>query len=392
MRTNVASFRDYAPSRLQRQVQQSSSEPRAESIISDMADGILATESIFSFAGFSYTESHLVLALIGIIGAGGDAGIELYDEDIAKQVGCDTRTVQRWRKAYLDKASSLNFWPLEIKQGEYCKDKLRYMATSYRVTFAETLEQIVSTARNCADYQTDRLRAIERAASLYYEDIEQAPPKLRRRKPKSAPQTPLAHLNAASRKLARAQDSFQAMPDRQRNAFINGQGAELRVTLDAMRTQMAEMEAILSGVPTTVETKTVKYIGDKMSGIPPLPENEPAYVVERTKEESATLQEPEIVHTAEAVAAFDSILTRLRRPQVARSEVEIKVRAPSVSPDEPSQAENPDEAPPRGLEYFADDSAPELPDELYFPPEPSSETDDLDSDGLAEAEAIRATE
>jgi hypothetical protein len=316
-----------------------------------MADGNLATEFIFSFAGFSYTESHLVLALIGIIGAGND-GIELYDEDIAEIAKCDTRTIQRWRKAYLDKASSLNFWPLGIKQGEYDQSKQRYMPTGYRVTFTGTLEQIVATARNYADYTSDRVQAVERAAGLYYEDIEQAPPKMRKRKPKPAPQTPLAHLNAASKKLLTAQNSLQAMPLRQRQAFINGQGEELRMTLDAMRLQMAEMEAVLSAVPATVETKDVEYIPDKMSGIPPLPENELAYVVERTKEESTTLPEPETVHTAAAVAAWDSVVDRFRRPQVTRSEVEIQ----SSVPDTGEVGE---------LEYIPDESEPELPDEDY---------------------------
>jgi hypothetical protein len=353
MSTNVATFTDYTPARLKRQTQQPTATTRAESIISDMADGNLATEFIFSFAGFSYTESHLVLALVGIIGDRQDA-IAFYDEDIAEIAKCNVRTIQRWRKSYMEKATSLNFWPLEIKQGEYDQSKQRYLPTGYRVTFTGTLEQIVATARNYADYASDRIKAVERAAGLYYEDIEQAPPKMRKRKPKPAPQTPLAHLNAASKKLMSAQNSLQAMPDRQRQAFINGQGEELRMTLDAMRLQMAEMEAVLSGIPATVETKDVEYIPDKMSGIPPPSEKAAAYVVERTKEESTTLPEPETVPTAEAVAAWDSMVDRLRRPQVTRSEAEIQ----SSVPDTGEVGE---------LEYIPDESEPELPDEVYFP-------------------------
>jgi hypothetical protein len=268
MSRNIAYFRDVRPSHLQRQTRQAAVEPRADSIISDMADGNLATEFIYSFAGFDYAESHLTLTLIGIIGDGQNS-VELYDEEIAKLARCDTRTVRRWRKAYLEKAKFLNFWPLQIAEGEYDQTKQRYLPTSYRVTFAETLEQIVATARACADYRTDRLKAIERAANLYYEDIEQAPPKMRKRKPRPAAQTPLAHLAGASKKLEKAQTSLREMPERQRNAFINGQGEELRAALDLMRDQMAEIEAVLSGIPASVENNELEYIPDKMSGIPP---------------------------------------------------------------------------------------------------------------------------
>ncbi len=110
MSANVASFRDHKPGHMKRRMQQSVIEPRAESVISDMSDGNLATEFIFSFAGFKYAASHLVLTLIGIMGDGQDS-IELKDEDIAEIADCDTRTVQRRRAAYIKQAQKANFAP-----------------------------------------------------------------------------------------------------------------------------------------------------------------------------------------------------------------------------------------------------------------------------------------
>ncbi len=268
MSTITATFHDFTPGRLQRQMKQTAVEPHGESIFSDMADGNLATEFIFSFAGFSYAESQLILTLCGIIGDGPDT-VKLFDEEVAKIASCNERTVRRWRKAYLEKAKLLNFWPLEIIEGELCKETLRYLPTAYRITFADTLEQIVRTARASAEYRKDRVKAIERASSLHYEDIEQAPPKLRKRKPQQAQKTPLTHLRCAAKNLGSAQNLLGFMTESQRAAFVNRQRESLRETLDAMRKQMAEIEAVLSGTPATVEDIQVKGVPDKMSGTPP---------------------------------------------------------------------------------------------------------------------------
>ncbi len=47
MSANVASFKDYKPAYLRRRITQADAAPRAESIISDMADGNLVTEFFF---------------------------------------------------------------------------------------------------------------------------------------------------------------------------------------------------------------------------------------------------------------------------------------------------------------------------------------------------------
>jgi hypothetical protein len=347
MSANVATFKDYKPAYLKRSLQRTSTEPRAESIISDMADGILATEFFFSFAGFKHAESKLIFTIIGILGDG-EERIELYDEDIAKIAECDVRTVQRWRADYLKQAQAKNYFPLAVVQGEYDHTKQRYHPTTYRITFAGALERTVAAARASRDYQSDRLRAIEEAANLYYEDIEQAPPKMRTRKRGRTIQTPLAHLNKAAKKLTATQTSLNEMPDFQRAAFINGQGEELRTVVEAMRQQLAELEASLSCENSSVANKEVEIHTTSLSGIPPDVENAQVDVVDKEEYTTTSAVPGKREHTTEDFAAFDSICSVFRQPTVTRTDVVIESHAPP-------------EPPPPELEYIADDScaAPE---------------------------------
>jgi transposase-like protein len=335
MSANIASFTDHKVGRLKRRLNQPAATPRAASILSDMSDGNLVTEFFFSFAGFTYAGSSLVLTIIGLLGDNPD-GIKLFDDDIAKIAGCNERTVRRWRKAYLDEAKGTeekkgtNFYPLEIIEGEYNHAKERYEKTLYRITFAEPLEQAVAAARARADYQTDRLHALEEAALFHYEDIPQAPPPGRKRKPARAIQTPIADLNRAAKKIIAAQTSLKEMPAAQRAAFADAQSGELRAALEQIREQMAEFEALLSGTSTTVEKEEVKDIPDILSGIPP---DTGAGSVRVLREETRTL--PQREHTPEDHAAFDSLLARAKhKPQVTRTNVEIVALATTDLPHE----------------------------------------------------------
>jgi hypothetical protein len=368
MSANVASFRDYKPSRLRQQLEQTA--PQNASIISDMADGILVTEAFFTHAGFDYGATQLVLTIIGIIGDGADS-VELYDEQIAEVANCNERTVRRWRKEYQEQAAKLNFSPLIVAEGEYCKDKLRYLPTSYRITFAETLEQSVTTARASVEYRTDRVKALTKAAHLFYEEIESAPLPKRRRKPKPAPKTPIAYLHGAQKKIVDSRKLLTDMSDRQRAAFVNGQGEELYATLDAIRNQVAELEAILTAFPATVENTDVDDMPDILSGIPPRQETDGDRV--RVKEErTRTAIEPEREYLPEDVAAFDSIIERARGRGVKHADIEI--HAASDPTAELSYELDPDEAAERaaiqaeGCELTIELSPPRYePDELLYP-------------------------
>jgi hypothetical protein len=365
MSANVATFKDYKPAYLKRRITQADATPRADSILSDMADGNLVTEFFFSFAGFDYQESHLVLTLIGIMGDGQDS-VELYDKDVARIAGCGERTVQRWRKAYMEKAQAKSFWPMGIEQGAYVTGEKRFLPTKYRITFTEALEQAVATARASVEYQSDRLQAIEKAARLFYDDIPQAPPKFRKGRKQSI-QTPLSHLNGAARKIASAQTSLKDMPEEQRAAFINWHGQELQNALEDMRAQMAELELALS----RVANKGLSYRHDILSGIPLNDENVSGSVAPNI-EEGTTQAEPEREHTPEDFAAWDSFCAPLLQPKVTQTDVVIESHAPTDAPPEP---------PPPELQYIADDSC--------SAPETEATLTEFDADELAEAEAMR---
>jgi hypothetical protein len=178
------------------------------------------------------------------------------------------------------------------------------------------------------------LHAIEEAARFHYEDIEQAPSQKRKRKPGRAVKTPIADLERAAKKIVAAQTSLKEMPTRQRAAFVNGQGAEMRAALEQIRAQMAEFEALLSGALTSVEREEVDDIQDKMSGIPPAIESAPAYVRDSSLNTTRTL--PEREHTPKDHAVFDNICRiAAGQPKVASSQYEI-AGEPSLESDNPS--------------------------------------------------------
>jgi hypothetical protein len=333
MSTPIARFQDVHSGHFKRRLNQPSVEPRADSILSDMADGNLVTEFFFSFAGFSYAASHLILTLIGVMGDGQES-TKKSDKEIARIARCDQRTVRRWRKAYLEESAKLNFFPLEIIEGDYDYTTRLTGPTGYRITFAEPLKMAVATARARNDYQTDRLHAIEEAARFHYEDIEQAPPQKRKRKPGRAVKTPTADLERAAKKIVAAQTSLKEMPARQRAAFVNGQGEEMRAALDQIRAQMAEFEALLSGTLTSVENEDVEDTQDKMSAPPPVVESAPAYVRDSSLNTTRTL--PEREHTPKVHAVFDNICRiAAGQPKVASSQYEI-AGEPSLESDNPS--------------------------------------------------------
>ncbi len=325
MSANIASFRDHKVGHLKRQLNQPNAAPRAESILSDMADGNLVTQFFFSFAGFEYKESKLALILIGLIGDGQDS-VDLFDHEIAEAAQCNERTVQRARADYKKKAQAKNFWLLAIKEGAYLKEHQRYAATTYQITFAAQVEQAVAQARASADYAKDRRGALKKAAEHFYDDIEQAPPKLRDKKARAV-STPLAEVNRATNKIISAQTLLKVMPGQQRRAFVNGQGEELREAMDRLRKQMAELEAAMSNEKLNVADKEDSDTYDILSGTPPQTVRPRPYVV--PKEEEGTTQ---AAPTPEALAAWDSIVARLRQPQVMRADVKIVASATTSPP------------------------------------------------------------
>jgi hypothetical protein len=325
MSTNIASFRDHKPGHMKRLMKQSVIEPRAESIISDMADGNLVTQFFFSFAGFEYKESKLALILIGLIGDGQDS-VDLFDKEIAEAARCNERTVQRARADYKKKAQAKNFWLLSIKEGKYLKEHERYEPTTYGITFAAQVEQAVAQARASSDYTNDRRGALKRAAELFYDDIEQAPPKFRNKKARAV-KTPLAEVKRATEKVSSAGTLLKEMPAEQRRAFVRGQGDELHEAMNRLREQMAELEAAIMREKLNVADKEDNDTYDNLSGTPPQTVRPRPYVVP-TREEGTTQAAP----TPEATAAWNSLCSVFRQPQVTHARVEVVASATTLPP------------------------------------------------------------
>lgn len=348
MSANVASFRDHKVGHLRRGLNQPNATPRAQSILSDMADGNLVTQFFFSFAGFEYKESKLALILIGLIGDGQDS-VDLFDKEIAEAARCNERTVQRARADYKKKAQAKNFWLLSIKEGKYLKEYERYEPTTYGITFAAQVEQAVAQARASSDYARDRRGALKKAAEHFYADIEQAPPKMRDKKSRAV-NTPLAELNRATNKVASARTLLKDMPAGQRRAFVNGQGDELREAMENLREKMAELEAAMSNEKLNVADKEDNDTYDNLSGTPPQTVRPRPYVVP-TREEGTTQPTPKREPTPEENAVWDRTFACLNQPQVTRTNVEIVASATTYPPPE---------QPPRELEYVPDEPEPTL--------------------------------
>lgn len=272
MSTNVASFKDYKPAYLRRRITQTDATPRSESIISDMADGVTVLQHFFNFAhdaeaAFEHKETKLVLLIAGLCGDGGRA-IEMFDEEIAEHARCTDRTIRQWRKDYLAKSRRLNFFPLEINEGEYDVERKRYAKTSYAIhpDTAEAIKRAVAEARAMPDYDRDRLKALEHAASEHYDEIPNAPPKGRTRKPKKSLRSPaIQNINNASNNLTKGKQSLDEMPPRMRAALLAGEGDSLRATLKEMQ---AKIDQLLSAISEDTETKDVSYMPEISSGIP----------------------------------------------------------------------------------------------------------------------------
>jgi hypothetical protein len=251
--------------------------PRVESenLILDMSDVIVVAMLMLKFAGFSWSESSLFAVILGIAGNSKD-GIALYDKDIAEIAGCSVRTVRRWRKTYLQKARGLigpegetkRYSPLGITEGNYDRKKQLHEPTTYHVAITPLIERCVWTARAMPEYQTDRLTALENAASLHYDDIPDAPYRQRIRKPhRSIKAAVPAHVSNTLKNAKKAKIALGDLNPRTREDLLDIQGTELRNQLLESRRIIDEL---LSMMPETVENteseggtgQSVRYVSD----------------------------------------------------------------------------------------------------------------------------------
>jgi hypothetical protein len=149
-------------------------------------------------------------------------------------------------------------------------------------------------------------------------------------------------LSNAAQNLGKGRKALDAMPARMRAALLAGQGEELREMLLSMQGQIDGFLADLSEPDEGVE---VRYMPEKISGIPPAAsghaDGEDRF---RVKEDLNTTRkrsgEPE--STPEDVSAWGGVVERLTRPQVQSVEIELAVAPPAE--ESPPAEDVPDEA------------------------------------------------
>jgi hypothetical protein len=347
---STAAVYDFTPAEFKRTLGRLTNETSAEParVFDDMADGVIALEYALTFAGFSYEARQLDLSLIGLISADEEA-VKFFDAELAGHVGCSERTVRRWRAAAIKEAFAKNFSFIEIREGEYTRDRTRYLPTAYKVhkSVADYIDATVREARESEEYKRDRREALRRAAENNYQDIEGAPPLKRKRRPRPQPALAIDRdfINA-QKNIVKGRCKLAELPEATRDAYFRGeQGAQLRARLLEMRD---EIDELLQGYPQPIEGIEVKRVHDILSGLnpecPPPSPGEPNG--KYTPEESAGSNEPEApeaappratcvrvreeetrTQTAEDVEAWESISARLcaarAAPTVERVEIEI---------------------------------------------------------------------
>jgi hypothetical protein len=241
----------------------------AAGVFTDMADGILALDFALSFADFEHDSRKLVLSVVGLLADKHDA-LAMFDEQLAEHLKCSVRTVRNWRSDYIKRSpNAQSFGVIEITEGEYDHDKQRFQPTQYRLNADVRLyvERCVTEARSSNLYERDRRKAIEQAALDHYEDIPDAPPVTRNKKPGNATVRLERDFINARKNLAKGQRTLGDLPEHRRADFLAGaQGEEVRALLLQMQ---AEIAGLLQGFPQTVDDEDLNDIPAKFAGIPP---------------------------------------------------------------------------------------------------------------------------
>lgn len=346
MSTNLYSFTDIKASHFQKRMQQAAPAAQSESIISDLCDGLLVAELMLGLAGYSYTSTGFVLGIMGAIGSG-EESVQFYDKEAANLLNCSDRTVRRGRKDYITDSSARNFWPVVVREGEYLPEKQEFARTEYTLnrSFASAIETAVTEARADKEYTSARTEALLRAAKNNYLDIEEAPVVKRKRSPKRSQVTALSHLSKAAKNASAAEVALREMPDRKREAFVNGNLESLQNTLEKMRADLAAFEAMVSGTPEQIEPQGLNDHADILSGTPQDADSEEVGVrVNKEYRRTATSNrekawrsmevenhEPEN-KSREAIAAWDDFSAPFKQPAVRRTEIAIQ-----VDPDPPNE-------------------------------------------------------
>jgi hypothetical protein len=249
----TAQVHDITPARLRRTASRLPTESAQAAVLDDVADGILALDSALTSAGFSYEARQFVLSIVGLLGGAG-ARLEAFDAELAAHLKCSDRTVRRWRKAHMQESRTKKFTLLYLEECDYNASLKRYEKTAYSLNaaVAEYVSTVIAEARAADLYRSDRRAAIERAAEEHYDEIPDAPPRQRKRKPKRAPavKAEQAFINAA-RNVEKGKEALASLRPESRAALLESrQGEELRAVLLKLQ---ADINDVLESFPQAAE-------------------------------------------------------------------------------------------------------------------------------------------
>lgn len=341
--TKAAKVIDITPAHLRRTLRGSSAEQPATTIIDDLADGIEAVHQLSSLAGFSERPRAFIFALASAAHKAGDSFVELYDDELAAQQGCSTRTVRRQRADYLKESRAKRFGFVEVIEGDYNQGTNQNAPTRYRFHVGGQIAEAVGLARRAEGWaemgRAQQRKAITRACEEVFQTIPDARRQKRKgRRPRPASDELKSRVKAAETHLDAASAIASHLSEYSLADLAEEGGGELRERLLKMRAQLDELLQI-SGAQTVDTSQDDEGVRTNCPhpplSAPPAAPAEPVRVsryINNTRTPSPPELEP-ADPSPEAVSLFDSICDRLTAPKVQTAEIELKAPPPAEDLD-----------------------------------------------------------
>jgi AraC-like DNA-binding protein len=330
--TKIAKVIDIAPAHLRRALRSSSAEQAAATIIDDIADGIEAIHQLSNLAGFSERPRAFIFALASAAHKAGDSFVELYDDELAAQQGCSTRTVRRQRADYLKESRAKRFGFVEVIEGDYNQGTNQNAPTRYRFHVGGQIAEAVELARQTEDWaelsRAQQRKAIARAC----EDVFQTIPDARRQKRKGRrPRLATSEIETCMKVI---ETTWAKMHERLEHLSADDHGqlmedpGELRerlLTMSARLDNYLENSAAESVDAPELDRGVRTICPNPPVSAPSAASGEPVRVsdIKNTRTLSPPALEP-IEHTPEAISLFENICDRLTAPTVQTAEIELK--------------------------------------------------------------------
>jgi hypothetical protein len=346
--TKIAKVIDIAPAHLRRALRSSSAEQAAATIIDDIADGIEAIHQLSNLAGFSERPRAFIFALASAAHKAEASFVELYDDELAAQQGCSTRTVRRQRADYLKESRAKRFGFVEVIEGDYNQGTNQNAPTRYRFHVGGQIAEAVELARQTEDW-AELSRAQQRKAIAHAcEDVFQTIPDARRQKRKGRrPRLATSEIETCMKVI---ETTWEKMHERLEHLSADDHGqlmedpGELRERLLTMRARLdnyLENSAAESVDAPELDRGVRTNCPHPPMSAPPAASGELVRVSGYIKN-TRTLSPPApetIEHTPEAISLFENICDRLTVPKVQTAEIELKAPPPAEGLDLDTLAE-----------------------------------------------------